>query len=1496
MKTKSIRLTILLFVILLGYLALPFQAFSQTSNAGKIFKSVNPTTATVGDTVTWTLVTQSAPATVGDLYSSGTTWGGAWTNQVAGTYSWGVSNSALWYGGGACVTEADFPQYINSGVTVGDAEFYYETLIPPIACQPLEDSVLIFRNVACNRFFLMRLDHYQGSDGCPNPITGMSKMYYGKVIPNGNPCGSTLGYTNSDTEHYGANIDCVAKNTWYSMRVRTCGTTILAKAWQAGLTEPAIWQLSTTDSDLATYPTGSFGFQANQGQTAFRNLTVSTIQASSVTAYDAISSCISNFSVMGSPSQGSVTVSGNGVTWNVGTLSPAGEQASLTLSSVITACALGSPVSNVASCTGGGYAAVALPVSTRSVAYTPTSTPTRTPTASISQTAGVSNTVTRTVTPTPTSTNTYQTGVSLTLSPTRTPTVTATRTFTSYLTPTTIFTTMPSNTPSFTFTPTNTYQSGVTFTPTPTFTWTPNMGTGIRVNLIKSQSVSFLNAGDTITYTLNYSILNSATSGYFYVTDTLPTDITYVGETYVNSGSSFVSFGKSAQTLDWTIFAPAPGITGSVSWWGVVGCPASGAITDVAHLDGINGATDSNQVVAHVACGTSTPGITATVPMTFTTVVTTTPTRTFTSTPTATGTPTMIWTAPVSVTATVSRSYTFTPTTTNGTGITMTVSPTPTPGGISLQVTNTLYGGWAFSGALTVVASVCNLSAGTTANGVTLTDVIGYGSTWFAWSGPYSSYTVDVGGATVTVGNSIDTTNFRLTVENLPGGKCVPVTMVLSDYNAASRPCTHFVDFLTAYGPGMSGPVTSSLEYVYYGACFSPTFTSTPIISSPTNTPSQTNTVPVSLTTTPMLISTMTPTPSFTFTGSPTSTPILTVGTSQTILPTVGVGCVRVQVDGKTNCNDTLPSNAAQAAIAVKIPVTPGQNYLITIVDGCISYGSNFVNGVPSSLYGTRLRVFQADDSVGTNLTQLGTVGNGSYMQYTQASIGLDQAVSLHDLSTTCEDAKSVGLSAPYNGIVFNVSKPYLYLSADDIYYGYCGDNVGVETVDVCGTTLVASSPTATSTPTPTATWTPTPFGQPTATSTNTLVVTPGCNLLEVKGKANCVDTVPSNAAEATVAVKVPVTAGTNYRITLMSGCISYGSDTPNGVPSSLYGTRLRIFGASDTVGTGLNLIGHVGDGSYMQYMTSGFCGNISKGVSMGALFTTAAAAWADTTSKGLDSVVVTATQGYLYLDTDDIYLGYCGDNTGSEWVQVCATTDPPFQGGNTPTKTLTPTMTGTVPVSMTVSPTWTQSGVSLTLTPMVSATFTPSGTNTSTVTPTMTMPVSLMVSATFTPSGTNTSTVTPAMTMPVSLMVTATYTPTSTWTATVSVIFSPTVTFTTTPTYSTVWSQTPTPVFPGKGVAHHPQPYPNPSHGGHVYFNLDGGPYDQVTILIFTTSGRQVYRKIQLGKGEEEMILAWDSVDNHRGAVADGLYNVFLETHYKNEVRTYKEKVVVLK
>jgi len=857
-----------------------------------------------------------------------------------------------------------------------------------------------------------------------------------------------------------------------------------------------------------------------------------------------------------------------------------------------------------------------------------------------------------------------------------------------------------------------------------------------------------------------------------------------------------------------------------------------------------------------------------------------------------------------------------------------------------------------------------------------------------------------VGGTYVTVGASIDTTHSALTIDNLPSGQCVTVTLGLSDYSASTRPCTILWNFLTAYGPGMSGPVTSNTQPVTYGTCFgstatftptpeptpilsvvptstttytwTPTWTSgVPVTLSPTPTytytltTTNTSSVPVSLTVTPTRTytwtptwtsgtptRTLTPTPSFTFTPSLTSTPILTAGTTQTVLPTVGVGCVRVQVDGKTNCNDTLPSNAAQAAIAVKIPVTPGQNYILTIVDGCISYGSNFVNGVPSSLYGTRLRVFQADDSAGTNLVQIGTVGNGSYMQYAQASIGLDQAVSLHDLSTTCEDAKSVGLSAPYNAKVFNVSKPYLYLSADDIYYGYCGDNVGLETVDVCATTLVAPSPTATATPIPISTWTPTPYGQPTATSTNTLVVTPGCNLVEVKGKPNCVDTAPSDAAEAAVAVKVPVTAGLNYRLTLMSGCISYGSDTPNGVPSSLYGTRLRIFTSSDTVGSGLTLVGHVGDGSYMQYATSGYCCNISKGVSMGQLFTTAAAAWADTTAKGLDSVVVTATQAYLYLDTDDIYLGYCGDNTGSEWVQVCQTTDPPTQGGATPTFSFTPTVTSTPALSATITPTpSTTVPVNMTTSPtvVVSVTSTPTRTFTGTSTPTSTsgVPVTLTVSptwtaavsvtssptwsptpvGTFTPTWTNgvpvtltasptwtssavtfTSTVTSTPTRSYTFTPTLTGTPvvvltsTPTWTRTAVRTFTPTLTntpvniVTATSTFTSGSTRTPTSTPTPSHICHHTSPFPNPSCGGHVSFKVDGGPYDQVILTLFTSSGRQICRKVQTCHGEPEFDLTWDLKDNHQCQVCNGIYHAFIETHCKNEVRTYKEKVVVLK
>jgi hypothetical protein len=371
----------------------------------EIFESVNPSVAAVGDTVTWSIVAQAGPVTISDLYSSGTTWGGSWWNQVTGNSSWGVTDGALWYGAGNCASEAAFPQYI-SGVTVsGDVEFTYDTIIPPIACQPLEDSVLIFRNVACNRYFLMRLDHYQGADGCPLPVTGTSRLFYGKATPNGNVCGDATGYVNLDADHYGANIDCVAKNTWYSMRVRTCGITIFAKTWVSGTSEPSGWQLSTTDPDLATYTSGSFGFQANNGQTAFRNLTVSTLSSQNVHVTDNVPTCMSNVAVVGTPSQGSVSLSGNSVNWNVGTMGDCSLPATLLLSSNVGTCAVGSLVVNTASDASGSPGSASVSISTLET-NTPTLTPTTIPTLVLSYTPTWTWTGTPTMTPTPTLTNT----------------------------------------------------------------------------------------------------------------------------------------------------------------------------------------------------------------------------------------------------------------------------------------------------------------------------------------------------------------------------------------------------------------------------------------------------------------------------------------------------------------------------------------------------------------------------------------------------------------------------------------------------------------------------------------------------------------------------------------------------------------------------------------------------------------------------------------------------------------------------------------------------------------------------------------------------------------------------------------------------------------------------------------------------------------------------------------------------------------------------------
>ena len=218
-----------------------------------------------------------------------------------------------------------------------------------------------------------------------------------------------------------------------------------------------------------------------------------------------------------------------------------------------------------------------------------------------------------------------------------------------------------------------------------------------------------------------------------------------------------------------------------------------------------------------------------------------------------------------------------------------------------------------------------------------------------------------------------------------------------------------------------------------------------------------------------------------------------------------------------------------------------------------------------------------------------------------------------------------------------------------------------------------------------TATFTPTPTSTPTATWTPTSFPSTGCQEVEVKGLENCAHGGPE--LEKTVAVKVPVTAGHTYRVRRLSGCISYGQLPINGVATSLYGTRLRIFTAQDAAGTGITLTGYVGYASYAMGGTQATCD------------------LANAQSAGHDETVLTATGSYFFLTPDDIYGGYCLDNVGSEMVEIC-------EAGQSPVGTATPTLTSTFTPTSTSTPTPTPSVGIVTMTwtptPRVSTTVTP--------------------------------------------------------------------------------------------------------------------------------------------------------------------------------------------
>jgi len=204
----------------------------------------------------------------------------------------------------------------------------------------------------------------------------------------------------------------------------------------------------------------------------------------------------------------------------------------------------------------------------------------------------------------------------------------------------------------------------------------------------------------------------------------------------------------------------------------------------------------------------------------------------------------------------------------------------------------------------------------------------------------------------------------------------------------------------------------------------------------------------------------------------------------------------------------------------------------------------------------------------------------------------------------------------------------------------------------------------------------------------------------------------------------------------------------------------------------------------------------------------------------------------------------------------------------NTPTSTITKTPTNTPTNTLTNTPTKTATST-VTNTPTNTATKTPTGlpTNTPTNTPTSTPTSTLTKTPTNSP--TNTVTNTPTFTATYTKTNTPTSTPTHTPTGTATNTFTPqpTSTKTNTPTITPTYTVT-----PSSDIVIS-QPYPNPSSGSPMTFNVETPDQSTVTLEVFTLAFRKIYSQSALVDGFYSF--QWDLKDTKESQAADGLYYV---------------------
>ncbi len=288
------------------------------------------------------------------------------------------------------------------------------------------------------------------------------------------------------------------------------------------------------------------------------------------------------------------------------------------------------------------------------------------------------------------------------------------------------------------------------------------------------------------------------------------------------------------------------------------------------------------------------------------------------------------------------------------------------------------------------------------------------------------------------------------------------------------------------------------------------------------------------------------------------------------------------------------------------------------------------------------------------------------------------------------------------------------------------------------------------------------------------------------------------------------------------------------------------------------------------------------------------------TTNTATNTASLTATNSSTSTPTNTAT--HTVTNTATQTATNTASSTTTSSSTNTPTPTVTNTATITPAITSTFTNTSTNTASSTatntptstathtstntaTQTATDTATVTPADTGTFTNTPTHTATSTTSSTATNTPTPTATNT--PTHTVTTTPTVTSTYsktnTPTATLTGTPTNTFTPTGTPTITPTY--------TPTITSEIIIS--APFPNPSNGTPITFNIQVPGESTVTLDVFTLAFRKIYSETTQADGP--LTLQWDLRDVSGVQVANGVY--FVRIHVSGSQSATKIlKVLILR